>query len=211
MAEQLGSLARTHTCGALRPADVGAKVVLLGWVHRVRDLGSLLFVDVRDRHGITQVIVEGDDTSARARQAVCARSSSSRSLGEAERRSADTVNLSPADRRGRSARERTARAQRGAHAAVPHRRRSDRVGRSAAQVPVSRPSPSAAAAQHRPAPSHHDGDSPLFRRAGLLRDRNADPHEVHSRRRARLPGAEPRPRRQSSTRCRNRRRSSSSC
>jgi aspartyl-tRNA synthetase len=61
MGEQLGSLARTHTCGALRPADVGQDVVLLGWVHRVRDLGSLLFIDVRDRHGITQVIVEGQE------------------------------------------------------------------------------------------------------------------------------------------------------
>ena len=60
MAEQLGSLARTHTCGALRSTDVGKDVVLLGWVHRVRDLGSLLFLDVRDRHGLTQVIVEGD-------------------------------------------------------------------------------------------------------------------------------------------------------
>ena len=41
MAEQLGDLTRTHTCGALRPSDVGANVVLLGWVHRVRDLGGL--------------------------------------------------------------------------------------------------------------------------------------------------------------------------
>ena len=61
MAEQLGSLARTHTCGALRPSHVGEQVVLLGWVHRIRDLGSLVFLDVRDRHGLTQVIIEGDD------------------------------------------------------------------------------------------------------------------------------------------------------
>ena len=92
MAEQLGSLARTHTCGALRPSDVGHSVVLLGWVHRVRDLGSLLFLDVRDRHGITQVIVEGDE-------ALLERAKRLRSefvvavLGEAERRSPDTVNL----------------------------------------------------------------------------------------------------------------------
>ena len=60
MAEQLGTLARTHTCGALRATDVGAPVVLLGWVQKIRDLGSLIFLDVRDRHGITQVIVQDD-------------------------------------------------------------------------------------------------------------------------------------------------------
>ncbi len=92
MAEQLGTLARTHTCGALRKTDVGAAVVLLGWVHRVRDLGSLLFIDVRDRHGLTQVIVEGDE-------ALLDRAKKLRSefvvavLGEAELRSPDTVNL----------------------------------------------------------------------------------------------------------------------
>ena len=63
MAEQLGELTRTHTCGALRPADVGAGAVLLGWVHRVRDLGGLLFIDVRDRGGITQVVFDKDDES----------------------------------------------------------------------------------------------------------------------------------------------------
>ncbi len=92
MAEQLGSLARTHTCGALRPTDVGKDVVLLGWVHRVRDLGALLFLDVRDRHGLTQVIVEGQD-------ALLERAKRLRSefivgvLGTVERRSPDTVNL----------------------------------------------------------------------------------------------------------------------
>src|SRR3954454_14059818 len=59
--EPLGTLARTHTCGALRVADVGHDVVLLGWVHRVRDLGSLVFIDIRDRHGMTQVIVRDND------------------------------------------------------------------------------------------------------------------------------------------------------
>ena len=93
MAEQLGSLARTHTCGALRAADVGSNAVLLGWVHRVRDLGSLLFLDVRDRHGLTQVIVEADE-------ALLERAKRLRSefvvavLGEVERRSPDTINLS---------------------------------------------------------------------------------------------------------------------
>src|SRR5262245_60366790 len=48
---------RTHTCGALRAADVGRTAVLLGWVHRVRDLGGLFFFDIRDRYGVTQVVV----------------------------------------------------------------------------------------------------------------------------------------------------------
>ena len=67
MAEQLGDLTRTHTCGALRPDDVGADVVLLGWVHRVRDLGGLLFIDVRDRGGVTQVVFDKDDEALMAK------------------------------------------------------------------------------------------------------------------------------------------------
>ncbi|HVD90814.1 MAG TPA: aspartate--tRNA ligase [Vicinamibacterales bacterium] len=55
--EPLGSLARTHTCGQLTTTDVGNDVVLLGWVHRVRDLGGVMFFDIRDRHGLTQVVV----------------------------------------------------------------------------------------------------------------------------------------------------------
>ena len=58
----VSDLARTHTCGALRAADMGGEATLLGWVHRVRDLGSLIFVDVRDRFGVTQVVARDDDT-----------------------------------------------------------------------------------------------------------------------------------------------------
>jgi len=52
----LGNLKRTHYCGVLRATDVGRDVVVMGWVHRRRDLGNLLFLDVRDRSGIVQVV-----------------------------------------------------------------------------------------------------------------------------------------------------------
>ena len=48
---------RTHTCGALRASDSGSEVVLKGWVSGVRDLGGITFIDLRDREGVTQVLV----------------------------------------------------------------------------------------------------------------------------------------------------------
>lgn len=49
---------RSHTCGALRKSDIGASVRLSGWVHRKRDHGGLLFVDLRDHYGLVQLVVE---------------------------------------------------------------------------------------------------------------------------------------------------------
>src|SRR6478609_12211931 len=51
---------RSHTCGALRKADVSATARLSGWVHRVRDHGGLLFIDLRDHYGMTQVVADPD-------------------------------------------------------------------------------------------------------------------------------------------------------
>ncbi len=53
-------LKRTHTCGELGKSDTGKKVILNGWVHRWRDHGGLLFIDLRDRYGLTQVVFKPD-------------------------------------------------------------------------------------------------------------------------------------------------------
>jgi aspartyl-tRNA synthetase len=91
MTEPLGDLKRTHTCGALRSSDVGRDVVLLGWVHRVRDLGGVLFLDIRDRAGLSQVVVRDSGTllaeAKRLRPEYVIGVS-----GAVQRRSDDTVN-----------------------------------------------------------------------------------------------------------------------
>src|SRR5262249_24709845 len=81
----------THTCGQLRSADVGKTARLSGWVHRVRDLGGLLFIDLRDHYGITQCVVEPDSPAFKAAEKV--RSEwVIRVEGKIEARSAETYN-----------------------------------------------------------------------------------------------------------------------
>src|SRR5712691_9195972 len=91
MADLLGNLTRTHTCGGLRAGDVGADAVLLGWVHRVRDLGGVTFIDVRDRAGVSQIVVRENEalmaTAKRLRSEFVIAVS-----GTVQRRSEDTIN-----------------------------------------------------------------------------------------------------------------------
>ncbi|MCL4157958.1 UNVERIFIED_CONTAM: hypothetical protein GTU68_045655, partial [Idotea baltica] len=82
---------RTHTCGALRLSDADQTVRLSGWVHRVRDHGGLLFIDLRDHYGLTQIVVDPDSSAfsmaESLRSEYCIRID-----GSVRARDADTIN-----------------------------------------------------------------------------------------------------------------------
>ncbi len=84
---------RSHTCGELRANNVGETTRLSGWVHRVRDHGGLLFIDLRDHYGITQCVVDPDSAAFKMAETVrsewCIRID-----GEVKKRSDDTINES---------------------------------------------------------------------------------------------------------------------
>jgi aspartyl-tRNA synthetase len=67
--DSIGHLKRTHYCGDLRAGEAGGEVVLMGWVHRRRDLGQLIFIDLRDRAGIAQVVFNKEQHPAAHRKA----------------------------------------------------------------------------------------------------------------------------------------------
>jgi aspartyl-tRNA synthetase len=89
----LGDLRRTHMCGTLRASDSGKTAVLMGWVNRRRDLGNLIFVDVRDRTGVTQVVFNKERDPAVHEKASTLRNEYVIAvIGKAKQRSPDTIN-----------------------------------------------------------------------------------------------------------------------
>jgi aspartyl-tRNA synthetase len=92
-AEPLGSLRRTHTCNEVRAEHIGQTVTLMGWVHRRRDLGGLIFLDLRDRYGITQCVLSPTDTPEAFAKAERIRSEFVLAIeGKVERRPENTQN-----------------------------------------------------------------------------------------------------------------------
>ena len=93
MLDYLGDLRRTHMCGALRASDAGKKAVLMGWVNRRRDHGNLLFIDLRDRTGVTQVVVNAERDAAIHEKAAALRNEYVIAVtGTVKLRDANTVN-----------------------------------------------------------------------------------------------------------------------
>jgi aspartyl-tRNA synthetase len=83
---------RTHTCNALRPADAGKTVTLVGWVDTKRDLGGVTFVDLRDRAGVTQVVFRPGQGNLQETAQRLKSESVIEVVGQVTARSADTVN-----------------------------------------------------------------------------------------------------------------------
>jgi aspartyl-tRNA synthetase len=82
---------RSHTCGALRASDIGAEVRLSGWCHRIRDHGGVLFIDLRDHYGLTQVVADPDSPAFRVAETLRAEWVV-RIDGKVRRRPGDTQN-----------------------------------------------------------------------------------------------------------------------
>ena len=93
---------RSHTCAELSLGDVGETVRLSGWVHRVRDHGGVLFIDLRDHYGITQVLADGDSP------AFAAAGEGARGVGDPGRRGGEGARRrASSTRRSRPARSRS--------------------------------------------------------------------------------------------------------
>ncbi len=92
MLDFLGELKRTHMCGELRASDAGSKVVLMGWVNRRRDLGNLIFLDLRDRTGITQVVVTANAGEAHDKATAVRSEFVVAVIGQVKLRDAGTIN-----------------------------------------------------------------------------------------------------------------------
>jgi aspartyl-tRNA synthetase len=89
----LGELRRTHTCGQLRASDAGQRAILMGWVHRRRDLGGVIFIHLRDREGVTQLVFsESANPALHDKAGLLASEYVIAAEGVVKKRTAETIN-----------------------------------------------------------------------------------------------------------------------
>ena len=177
----MGVAMKTHDCGTLRPKDAGTAVKLAGWVQRRRDHGGLIFVDLRDRSGVVQVVVNPE----RVGPEVFPRAERLRSEyvimveGEVVRRMPGMENPDSGHRRDRGGGHGARNPQRGGDAPVSHRPPGGRRGKPPIALPLPGLAPAGSPAQPGAPPQGDPGDPLLSRQAGFLRDRDADADPQH--------------------------------
>ena len=192
---RMSALARTPA-GALRKDHAGQTVRLEGWVNRRRDHGELVFVDLRDRSGLVQVVFDARflpskeilETAKEIRSEFVVDVEGTVVPREERRREPGA-----SDGRSRGPRDGSFDPEPLGDAAVPDRGRREGLRGPAAQVPLSRPASSRHDAELRPAERRDVPDAEDPARGGLSRDRDPDPDEVDAGRRARLPRPGPGP------------------
>ncbi len=91
--DSMDSLHRSHRCGAIRPRDVGNRVTVMGWVDRTRDLGNLIFIDLRDREGTVQVVASAKDKAILDKAKELRSEDVAAVVGNVVERDEDTVNV----------------------------------------------------------------------------------------------------------------------
>jgi aspartyl-tRNA synthetase len=93
MSESIYGLKRTHRCAELGTANIGQKVIVMGWTHKRRDLGGVIFIDLRDRSGLLQVVFNSEKNAEIFKKAETLRSEYVIAVtGEVVHRSPETVN-----------------------------------------------------------------------------------------------------------------------
>ena len=157
---------RTHYCGQVNEKLLGQEVTVAGWVHRRRDHGGVIFVDLRDREGLLQVVFDPDAQRSVQRGRAAAQRIRRQVKGKVRARPAGTVNANLASGAGRAAGARARGAEPLRAAAVPARRAGQRGGAAAVPLPGSaargdEPAPA-------PAPSHHARHARLPGRHGFI-------------------------------------------
>ncbi len=166
---------RSHTCVQLRKSDVGNNVRLSGWVHRVRDHGGLLFIDMRDHYGMTQIVADPDSPcfkvaeTVRGEWVICVD-------GTVVARSAETINpnLATGEIEIKAVKMEVLSAAK--ELPLPVFGEPEYPGGHPPQIPFSRPAPRDAAQEHCQAHADHRRHATPHGRGGICRIFDADPH-----------------------------------